>query len=68
METQLFLTYLIIAAAVSYTIYNLALLFKPKESGCGSSCGGCDFKNELRKRGIHPNLNIKDENFTYIKK
>ena len=67
MSLQLLLTYLIVAAAVSYTLYHFALLFKPKESDCGGSCGGCDFKNELRKRGISPNLDIKNRNFTYIK-
>jgi hypothetical protein len=67
MDFQLITTYLIVMCAIGYSLYQFALLFKKQESNCGSSCGSCNFKNELRKRGI-PNKGIKNtHNLTYIK-
>lgn len=67
MDFQLITTYLIVICAIGYTLYQFAMLFKKQESSCGSSCGSCDFKNELRKRGI-PLKGIKNiNNLTYVK-
>jgi hypothetical protein len=68
MSLQLILTYLIIIYAVGYTCYHtIRMIIKQKESGCGDSCGGCDIKNELKKRGIQPVKINKNDSFTYIK-
>jgi len=68
MDIQLILTYLIVAYAVGYVIYQFVKLFQSQNSDCGGSCGGCDFKTELKRRGIKTDIQIKDSNFTYIKK
>jgi hypothetical protein len=43
------------------------MIMKQKESGCGDGCGGCDIKNELKKRGIQPVKINKNDRFTYVK-
>lgn len=66
MEIQLIATYLIVLYAFGYTLYQFIKLFKRKKSSCEGSCGGCDFKNELKKRG-KINLDGINNNLTYIK-
>ena len=53
MDLQLSLTYLIILAAVSYSLYHLYKVIKPskKTSLCGG-CASCDIKKELVKNRI----------------
>jgi len=53
MDLQLFATYIIILAAVSYTLYHLYKVIKPTKtsSACGG-CASCDIKKELVKNGI----------------
>jgi len=53
MDFQLFTTYLIILAAVSYSLYHLYKVIKPskKTSLCGG-CASCDIKKELIKNKI----------------
>lgn len=68
MNTQLILTYLIIIYAIGYTCYHLIIMIrKQKESGCGSSCGGCSLKNELKAKGFHSISINKNEKLTYLK-
>lgn len=68
MGIQLALTYLIITYAVGYTLYQLfQMVKKQKESACGGGCSGCDFKNELKNKGIHTISIDKNEKFTYFK-
>ena len=67
MDFQLITTYLIVLFAIGYTLYQFALLFKKQDSNCGSSCGSCGIKNELRKRGISSKSNKITSNLTYIK-
>ena len=53
MDLQLFLTYLIILAAVSYSLYHLYKVIRPAKttSLCGG-CASCDIKKELIKNKI----------------
>ena len=53
MDFQLFTTYLIILAAVSYSLYHLYKVIKPakKTSICGG-CASCDIKKKLVKNQI----------------
>lgn len=53
MDLQLFLTYLIILAAVSYSLYHLYKVIKPSKntSLCGG-CASCNIKKELVKNRI----------------
>lgn len=67
MSFQLFATYVIVLYASGYTLYQFIKLFTAKKSNCGGSCGGCDFKRELKKRNITKPISKKDINFTYIK-
>ncbi|GAB7087127.1 FeoB-associated Cys-rich membrane protein [Marinifilum fragile] len=68
MSIQLILTYLIIIYAVGYTFYQLVqMIKKQKESACGGGCSGCDFKNELKNKGIHAISIDKNNKFTYLK-
>ncbi|MDQ2177218.1 FeoB-associated Cys-rich membrane protein [Marinifilum sp. D714] len=68
MSIQLVLTYLIIIYAVGYTFYHLfQLIKKQKESACGGGCSGCNFKNELKSKGIHTISIDKNKKFTYLK-
>jgi len=59
--TQLFIVYLIIAAAIAYTIYSLVKTIRIKSTGgCGDSCG-CTAKDEFKKalkKGKVKNLSI----------
>lgn len=66
MDFQLITTYIIIAAAVAYTIYQILQLLKPSESACGGGCSSCDIKQELKKRGLNK-LNLDKDKLTYIK-
>ena len=53
MDLQLFATYIIILAAVSYTLYHLYKVIKPaKTSSICGGCASCDIKKELVKNGI----------------
>lgn len=67
MSFQLISTYTIVFFASGYTLYQFVCLFMKQKSSCGGSCGGCSFKNELKKRGISGNPILKNQNFTYIK-
>ncbi|RXQ94426.1 FeoB-associated Cys-rich membrane protein [Ancylomarina salipaludis] len=53
MSFQLFTTYLIILAAVSYSLYHFYKMIKPnkKTSLCGG-CSSCNIKKELIKNKI----------------
>jgi len=53
MDFQLITTYLIILAAVSYSLYHLYKVIKPNKNAslCGG-CGSCDIKKELIKNKI----------------
>ena len=54
MDFQLIATYLIILAAVSYSLYHLYKVIKPAKNAslCGG-CGSCDIKKELMKNKIN---------------
>lgn len=68
MSIQLILTYLIITYAIGYTFYHVIIMIrKQRESACGGGCGGCDLKNELKRKGIQPISINKNNKFTYIK-
>lgn len=67
MDFQLIVTYLIVLYAIGYSLYQFGKLFKKQESTCGSNCGSCNFKNELRKRGVPHKGIINTSNLTYIK-
>lgn len=43
------------------------MIKKQKESACGGGCSGCDFKNELKNKGIHAISIDKNNKFTYLK-
>ena len=53
MDLQLFITYLIILAAVSYSLYHLYKVIRPAKttSICGG-CASCDIKKDLIKNKI----------------
>lgn len=53
MDFQLITTYLIILAAVSYSLYHLYKVIKPTKSDsiCGG-CSSCDIKKELMKNKV----------------
>lgn len=53
MNFQLIATYLIIGAAVSYSLYHLYKMIRPAKntSLCGG-CGSCGIKKELMKNKI----------------
>jgi len=53
MDFQLIATYLIILAAVSYSLYHLYKVIRPAKNAslCGG-CGSCDIKKELMKNKI----------------
>lgn len=53
MDFQLFATYLIILAAVSYSLYHLYKVIRPAKTNsvCGG-CASCDIKKELVKNKI----------------
>ena len=53
MDFQLFTTYLIILAAVSYSLYHLYKVIRPaKDASLCGGCGSCDIKKELMKNKI----------------
>lgn len=53
MDFQLFTTYLIILAAVSYSLYHLYKVIRPaKERSLCGGCASCDIKKELMKNKI----------------
>ena len=53
MDFQLFTTYLIILAAVSYSLYHLYRVIKPPKNRpiCGG-CGSCHIKKDLMKNKV----------------
>jgi len=53
MDFQLYTTYLIILAAVSYSLYHLYKVIRPaKTSSICGGCASCDIKKELAKNKI----------------
>lgn len=53
MDFQLYTTYLIILAAVSYSLYHLYKVIRPaKTSSICGGCASCDIKKELVKNKI----------------
>ena len=67
MSFQLVSTYIIISIAFGYTLYQFLKLFMKQKSNCSGSCGGCDFKNELKKRNISTKSHNKLNQLTYVK-
>ena len=55
--SQITIVFIIIAAALGYTVYSVVKSLKAKEPGHCGSCGACDIKTdflkELEKKGIN---------------
>jgi len=66
MDFQLITTYIIVAYAAIYTVYQFLKMITKQNSKC-EGCSSCEFKNELRKKKMTTSLIQKNRNFTYLK-